>query len=170
MIDLNVLAGALVRHVDSCRSADIVCALPNAVESWFRVELVPALMDIGVPPQHVDFNFTYPGTRDKADIAILAPEGFTVFELKSFVCSADANKIEKFPKQIARLESLVRNKVIAQGMAFCTFCGYTRDRTERLAGGFFPSPWTTTRIKALRNGKPLQFVFASFQRDSCPKV
>ena|ERR1035441_2358952 len=60
MIEVDTLAEAFVRHVGSCRSADIVCALPIAVESWFRVELIPALIYIGVPLEQVNFNFTYP--------------------------------------------------------------------------------------------------------------
>ena len=44
MIEVDTLAEAFVRHVGSCRSAGIVCALPIAVESWFRVELIPALI------------------------------------------------------------------------------------------------------------------------------
>jgi hypothetical protein len=158
MIELDNLAAALAGHVGSCRSAEVVCALPIAVESWFRVELITALMDIGVSRQHVNFNFTYPGTRDKADLAVLEPEGSAVFELKSFVCFADA--IEKFPKQIARLESLVRRRATDQGIAFCTFCGYTEDRIERLCRGFFAPPWTTTQVRPLLDGQSLRFMFA----------
>lgn len=161
MIDLDSLSNALIHHVNSCRSADVVCSLTNAVESWFRVELIPALVDTGVTLQNIDFNFTYPGTRDKADVAVRAPDCSTVFELKSFVCSADANKIAKFPQQIARLESLVQSKTITQGVAFCTFCGYTEDRVKRLCGGFFSPSWTTTEIRPLRQGQPLRFMFAS---------
>jgi hypothetical protein len=158
MIDLDTLANALIHHVNSCRSADVVCSLPNAVESWFRVELIPALVDIGVSVQNIDFNFTYPGTRDRADVAVAAPDFVTVFELKSFVCSADANKIAKFPQQIARLESLVQSKAITQGVAFCTFCGYTGDRVQRLSREFFSPSWTTTEIRPLRQGQPLRFI------------
>ena len=161
MIDLDKLTAALARHVGSCRSADVVCSLPNAVESWFRVELIPTLVDSGMPLQNIDFNFTYPGTRDKADVAVTAPDSTTVFELKSFVCFADANKIAKLPQQIARLESLVRSKAITQGVAFCTFCGYTEDRVRRLCRQFFSPSWTTTEIRPMRQGQPLRFMFAS---------
>jgi len=162
MIEVDTLAEAFARHVGSCRSASIVCALPIAVESWFRVELVPALIDVGVSLEHVSFNFTYAGTRDKADIAVIGSAHSAVFELKSFVCSADANKIEKFPKQIARLESLVQTKVATQGIAFCTFFGYTNNRLEGLCKGFFPSSWHTTQVRLLREAHPLRFMLASF--------
>lgn len=161
MIELDTLEEALVRHVGSCRSSEIVCALPIAVESWFRVELIPALIDAGVSLEQVSLNFTYPGTRDKADIVVIERDGSSVFELKSFVCFADANKIVKFPQQIARLESLVQSKAVAQGIALCTFYGYTGDRTQRLCREFFASPWTTTQVRALREGQPLHFMFAS---------
>src|SRR5579859_5630773 len=102
----------------------MVCSIPIAVEAWFRVELIPALIDTGVAPEHVNLDFTYPGTRDKADIAVTGPPGSAIFELKSFVCFADANKIAKFPQQIGRMESLVLSKTVAEGVAFCTFFGY----------------------------------------------
>jgi hypothetical protein len=104
---------------------------------------------------------TYPGTRDKADIAVNEPESSAIFELKSFVRFADANKMAKFPQQIRRVESLVLSKTVAEGVAFCTFFGYTADRVQRLCKGFFSPPWNTTPVRPLREGKPLLFMFAS---------
>jgi hypothetical protein len=63
-----------------------------------------ALIDAGSSLEQLNFDFTYPGTRDKADIAVIEPESSAVFELKSFARSGDANKIARFPQQIAQLE------------------------------------------------------------------
>ncbi len=56
MINIKHLANALTNHAAKCRSAQIVCRAPVAVESWFRIELVTALVDTGVALEHVEFN------------------------------------------------------------------------------------------------------------------
>jgi hypothetical protein len=70
MLDLEKVAGALTNHVAKCRSAQIVCQAPIAAESWFRVELVLALVDPGVGLEHIKFAYAYPGSRDRGDLAI----------------------------------------------------------------------------------------------------
>jgi len=99
---------------------------------------------------------------DGAFLAVTVPDFVTFFELKSFVCLADANKIAKFPKQIAQLESLAHSRAIKQGIAFCTFCGYANDRVQRLSRG-------SSRLRGRpevspqRQGQPLRFMFASIR-------
>jgi len=75
MLDLEKVAGALTNHVAKCRSAQIVCQAPIAAESWFRVELVLALVDAGVGLEHIKFAYAYPGSRDRGDLAMLDPAG-----------------------------------------------------------------------------------------------
>jgi hypothetical protein len=49
------------------------------------VELIPALNDLGVPTNKIRTDFTYPGTRSKADLILDLSGGHCVFELKPFV-------------------------------------------------------------------------------------
>ena len=59
MLSLEKVAAALTTHVSKCRSAQLVCRTPVAVESWFRIELVSALVDVGIALEHVKFNCAY---------------------------------------------------------------------------------------------------------------
>ncbi len=161
MVDLKHLAEALVNHAVKCRSAQIVCRAPVAVESWFRIELVPALVDTGVALEHVEFNYTYPGTRDKGDLAIVTPDFRAVFELKSFVCFADANKINAFPGQLKKLASIADSGAISQGLAFCTFGGYGEKRVSTLRQKFFDDSWTLLGPRRVLDDAPLLFLLAS---------
>jgi hypothetical protein len=164
MLNIENLADALTNHIAKCRSAQIVCRAPVAVESWFRIELTLALVDAGVALEHVEFAYTYPGCHDKGDLAIIEPGFRAVFELKSFVCFADANKISKFPSQLKRLAGLIESGSISQGLAFCTFCGYGEKRVSTLVRSFFGSSWRTIGPKPVLKDEPLLFLLASMAR------
>ena len=164
MLDLEKVAGALTDHVAKCRSAQIVCRAPIAVESWFRVELVLALVDAGIELEQVEFIYAYPGSRDRGDLAIAGSTFRAVFELKSFVCFADANKIDKFPGQLKRLANVVDSGGISQGLAFCTFCGYKDARVSILQQKFFDDSWRVLGPRPVVAGAPLLFLLASRTR------
>jgi hypothetical protein len=110
-------------HVKACRSADIICGSNAAFESWFRVEIVPVLLDLKVPRGSIGTNYTYPGSANKADLYARTPEGLVIFELKSFVSGQDAQKKKAFFHQITNLEQLITAPEIAQVIAFATFLG-----------------------------------------------
>ncbi len=160
MIDIEKLAAAFVEHARTCRSAPIVCSVHVALESWFRVEIIPALQDSGVSPEYVSFKYTYPGTRKKADLLVETPTYTTVIEIKSLVRGADAQKLKDFPNQIERLQSLVEGKLITQGIAFCTFMGYSEDKLGSLVKKFFGEPWQSSVPRPVVNGFPLKFTIA----------
>lgn len=117
-----------VKHEVSCKSAWFVCNFPSSFESWFRVELCPVLF-WKLRFKDIDFNYAYPDypdSRYKADICVSKrPDGGDiVFELKSFVYGQDANKMEKYPEQIKRLEKLIGYPSVLQVITFTTFIGY----------------------------------------------
>jgi hypothetical protein len=161
MLDLEKVARALTNHVAKCRSAQIICRASIAAESWFRVELVLALVDAGVGLEQVEFTYAYPGSRDRGDLAIVGPTFRAVFELKSFVCFADANKIDKFPGQLKRLANLVDSGGVSQGLAFCTFCGYKDAKVSALQQQFFDNSWLVVGPRPVLAGAPLVFLLAS---------
>ena len=123
-------------------------------------------MDVGVRQECVDFNYRYPGAGGKADLIIRDADDSIIFELKSFVCSADAKKIADFPFQIERLQAQVDQDHATQAIAFCTFCGYGDRRLLALSTQFFSSSWTTTPLRRLIINAPLQFLIGSFTRES----
>jgi hypothetical protein len=127
------------------------------VESWFRIELVLALVDAGLDLQYIDFDCNYPGSQGKGDLAINSPEFRAVFELKSFACFADANKIAAFPSQVHRLAALVGTGAISQGLAFCTFCGHKDGRISSLRQKFFDNSWTLFGPRPILKDAPLFF-------------
>ncbi len=165
MINRENLANALTNHVAKCRSAQIVCRANVAAESWFRIELVPALVDAGVGLEHVEFNYAYADGRGKGDLAIIAPDFRAVFELKSFVCFADANKVKAFPYQLKKLADLVDRGIASQGLAFCTFCGYGDARVSRLQQQFFDNSWSLLGLRPFLEDAPLLFLLASRTRN-----
>jgi hypothetical protein len=85
------------------------------------------------------------------------------FELKSFVKGSDANKLAKFPRQLELLKAAVAEGMFAQGIAFCTFIGYTSVWLDRLREKLFPAPWQTTTLKPILADKPLRFMVAGIE-------
>ncbi len=172
MIEVRKLADCFVAHAAKLRSAPIVCCVRVAAESWFRVELVPALIDSGFSLEGISFDFTHPGTTKKADLLVETPKYISVLELKSFVSGADANNIRDFPAQLQRLMSLVRSEQITQGVAFCTFMGYGTRRLSTLLSKFFSDSWERSRPTEILPDTPLKLVLASCSKQglTTPKV
>jgi hypothetical protein len=133
MINIQELGLLFSEHVTSCKSCSTVCRRNAAFESWFRVELIPVLGDIGYTNIVTDYN--YPNIKRKADLAINLNEGKIVFELKSFVNYQDSNKKEKYPEQVTRLKNLLidDSSEVIQVITFTTFAGYT-DTSMSLRG------------------------------------
>lgn len=124
MVNGHEFLERFLAHVTTLRSTEFVARQPFACEGWFRVELIPALVDTGIQEVRITPEYTYPGTRNKADLAIVAADSSraeVVFELKHFVQFADAQKRHSLPVQIDRLTELVRQGVINQGVIFMVF-------------------------------------------------
>jgi len=166
MIDIGDLALRFGKHVSDCRSAPTVCRVHVAFESWFRAELAYLLNTTERGIERLSFDYSYPGTRAKADIVLKVGPDTVVFELKSFVQGADANKIAEFPKQTERLRMLVDEGRANQAIALATFVGYTETRIRILLDRFFPSTWHKTAPRSFVDGDPLQFVLAEFRSSS----
>lgn len=126
MFNGSELLERFLAHVRTLKSIKFVATNPFACESWFKVEMAPVLVDMGIAQARITPKFTYPGTRGKADLAIVAADESrtqVVFEFKHFVQFADAKKRQSLPGQIARLTELVHQGVIDQGVTFMVF-GY----------------------------------------------
>lgn len=124
------------------RSLYFLATTRASFESWFRVELVVVLEQLGVPMNLVDPSFTYPHSNDKADLVVRDPKGLVVFELKSFVEGAESQKLGDFPRQVKRLRRLVEEEIVSQVIAFVTLYGYSqRQLLSRAAGFFAEGPW-----------------------------
>lgn len=137
MIDIERLYKGFSKHVATCKSAPVVCNINAAFESWFRVELIPVLYELGYPYSQIKTNYTYPDGK-KADLCVESEQGDIVFELKPFVSNADANKINNYPSQIKRLEKLVSSEHrVLQVITFTTFIGYSEKRMNTLMNLFF---------------------------------
>ena len=125
-LDLEALAQGISNHVSTCPPARFLCTTQASFESWFRVELVPVLMEMGIDFDAISPDYTYPGTHYKADLVYSGVGGRTILELKSFVSGQDANKQDRYPVQIERLRSLLAQEAsIAQVITFTTFQGYS---------------------------------------------
>src|SRR5205823_4572111 len=124
VVEIDSIARASAKHAVTCRSSGILCSVRVAFESWFRLELAHTLYT------HINgdisFDYSYEGTSNKADLLLALDGRKVVFELKSFAGS-DANKLAKFPGQLNSIRTEVDGRRIEQGVAFCTFIGYTND-------------------------------------------
>ncbi|MDR2478740.1 MAG: hypothetical protein LBD48_05445 [Treponema sp.] len=137
MINIQELCLLFSSHVASCKSCGVVCGRNAAFESWFRVELIPVLSDIGY--KDIVTDYSYPNIKNKADLAINLKEEKIVFELKSFVNHQDSNKKKEYPEQVMRLKNLLlddSNGVI-QVITFTTFIGYTELPMKRIINKTF---------------------------------
>ncbi len=137
MIDIKVLFENISNHIAYCKSAPFVCTKQAAFESWFRVEIMPVLWDLQYPSDSIITEYTYPNSRDKADLCVKDQQGDIVFELKSFVSMQDSNKTKSYPKQIEKLEKLIANPSVLQGITFTTFIGYSETRMNNYMNRFF---------------------------------
>ncbi len=162
MVDIEALAQRFSTHVSECRSAPVVCSTDTAVESWFRIELAVALVEFGTPGEQIGFQYAYPHSRQSADLMIDAPNLKAVFELKSFVRGADGTKLREFPRQLTRVRAEVERGAITQGVAFCTFIGYSDQKVHHLLDRFFPEPWLKIPVRRVVERFPLEFTLATF--------
>jgi len=159
MLDSKTLAGDFARHVAGCPSGIIACTVGVAVESWFHLELAHLLLPSG-QFESVQLGFDYPGTRQKADLALTTSQDLVVLEFKCFVKGADSNKIQSWPTQLHRLAHLVEKGDAEQGVALSTFYGYPNDRVTAFARRFHPSSWTHYGPLKFHQSAPLQLVVA----------
>jgi hypothetical protein len=160
-IDIDRLTAIFQSHVASLESAGFVCSCHAAFESWFRVELVPALKKLGVAEDKIHTDFTYPSSKSKADLVVYLAGGKTIFELKCFVSGQESNKRNAFPIQLNRLLGSIGNNEIIQVIALTTYIGYASDTvTRRMQNLFRDSRWNVVGPCHLVKNYPLQICVA----------
>ncbi len=167
MVDIEVLARRFIELVGTLKSAEVACTFLNGIEGWFRIELVPILVDMGghnIGPRHA-----FPG-QQSADLYLTMQGHLCVFEVMCLVDGSDANKLKRFPGQLDRLQHAVEDRSICQGIAFVTF-NYPRTGTAkvpRLVREFFgPRGWKQEGPRPLYRDCPLQLHLASVTAGSC---
>jgi hypothetical protein len=99
--------------------------------------LIPVLWEFQYPSTSIETNYSYPNSKDKADLCVRDKSGDIVFELKSFVYGQDSNKKEKYPSQIKKLEKLIADPSVLQVMALTTFIGYSETQLINYMRHFF---------------------------------
>lgn len=159
VIEIESLARAFTKHVITCRSANVLCTVHVAFESWFRLELAHTLHT--ETEGNISFDCPYEGSSYKGDLMLEINGRKAAFELKSFVQGSDANKLASLPRQLDLIRTAVANNRVAQGVAFCTFIGYTSERMKNLCARFFSQPWESTDLLPILEDKPLRFMLAS---------
>ena len=158
VVEIDNLAQAFAKHAAACSSSGVLCGVRVAFESWFRLELAYAMHTY--INADISFDYFYEGTANKADLLLSLDGRKVVFELKSFAGS-DANKLAKFPGQLNSIRTEVDHRRVEQGVAFCTFTGYTHDRMNDICRRLFQPPWQTTKLLPILTDKPLRFMLAS---------
>ncbi len=142
MIDIEDLFGKYSEHVSSLKAAPFICNIHAAFESWFHVELVPVLWELGIADSSIEPRYAYPNSSGSADLGIRTREGVIVFELKSFVSDKSGKKEGKYPNQIGKLAKLVSDRDALQAIAFTTFIGYSKGSMMNHVKKFFKKgPW-----------------------------
>ena len=161
-VDITRLAKTFASHVGTLKSAAFVCSRHASFESWFRVELIPTLNELGVPTQNIRTDFTYPKSRSKADLILDLKRGHCVFELKPFVRGQESQKMTDFPRQLRRLIGLLGTNEIVQVIAFTTFIGYGPEALQNRVRQFFGNdPWHSIGPMPVLNRYPLQMCIAN---------
>lgn len=165
LLDIKELFVKMSAHTATCSSSQFLCTTRASFESWFRVELVPVLMTLGVPYEEISPDFTFPD-RGKADLCIQSGGDVILFELKPFVFGQDSTKKEDYPRQIARLlDHLDKNKSISQVITFTTFNGYSEKKMNKFREDFFSDPrWEIVGPSPLVKGYPLHLILTSAVR------
>jgi hypothetical protein len=171
-ININKLFNKFSNHVKSCRSRTFVCSEGAAFESWFRVEINPVLWDLGYKSESIFTNWTYPDSGGKADLCVETSKGDIIFELKCFVRGQDAEKINKYPNQLKRLERLITDpsdsddRVTIQVISFITFIGYNKEQLEKLVRKLFleKTIWQTVGPNPLIKDSKLLIMIGSITR------
>jgi hypothetical protein len=165
MINIKDLFEKFSNHVDTCKSAPFVCTTHAAFESWFRVELIPVLWEHRYQYDSIETNYTYPNSRDKADLCVKDNQGNIVIELKSFVTGQDSNKKEKYPIQIKKLEKLIFDPIVIQVITFTTFIGYSEYRMKNYLQQFFANhSWEILEPSKLIAKYPLYAAITSMNK------
>lgn len=168
MLNAESLSQDFSAHVERCPSGIFACSVRAAFEAWFQVELAFMLSSSG-RFESVETGYDYPD-GGKGDLQAKDQHGLIVFELKCFVCGADANKKRTWPGQLARLSRVVEEEeqAASQGVAVSTYFGYDDKALSRLVNGFHPPPWDRDRVgpRTLFADAPLQFVIATVIRQS----
>lgn len=154
-----MLGQNFLRHVATRPSGLVACSVGVASEAWFRVEIAHMLLMAGLAG--IRFGYDYPASRQKGDLACVSDGGLSVFELKCFVRGSDANKMQNWPEQVARLLDLVRKGTAKQGLAVSTYFGYTEEKMAVLISNFHPPPWRRFGPRRFFENAPLQLVVGS---------
>lgn len=164
VLKIKKLLKKFSKHVASCKSARFVCSELSAFESWFGVELYTVLRcKLGF--KDVRFKYTYPDSRDRADLCVKTARGDIVFELKSFVSGQDGNKKKEYPRQIARLEELVHHTSgVLQVITFTTFIGYSEDYMKSYFKKLFGDSWEILSPRKLIKKYSLYVAITSMTR------
>jgi hypothetical protein len=164
-LDIKELFTEMSAHTAACSSSQFLCSTRASFESWFRVELVPVLINMGIPYRDISPDFTFPD-GGKADLCIQSDGKVILFELKPFVSGQDSNKKIEYPRQINRLlKHLNDNKNILQVITFTTFYGYTENRMKKFREDFFSDHrWEIVGPSPLVEGYPLHLVLTSAVR------
>ncbi|HNQ29207.1 MAG TPA: hypothetical protein PKM87_03720 [Methanolinea sp.] len=164
-LDIKELFSKMAAHTAACSSSQFLCSTRASFESWFRVELVPVLVHMGIPFQDISPDFTFPD-GGKADLCIQSSSEVILFELKPFVSGQDSNKKIEYPRQINRLlKYLSENSNFLQVITFTTFYGYTEYRMRKFSEDFFSDPrWEIVGPNPLVEGYPLYLVLTSAVR------
>ncbi len=162
MIDIEDLFDKYSEHVSSLKAAPFICNIHAAFESWFHVELVPVLWELGIADANIEPRYAYPNSSGSADLGIKTREGVIVFELKSFVNGKSAAKEADYPKQIRKLAEVVSNREALQVIAFTTFIGYSEVSMMNHVTKFFgKDPWDVTGPSRLVEPYGLHLCIAS---------
>ncbi len=165
MINIKELFEKFSNHIDSCKSAPFVCTTHAAFESWFRVELIPVLCELQYTYNSIETNYTYPNSRDKADLCVKDNHCNIVIELKSFVTAQDSKKKEKYPTQIKKLEKLIFDPTVIQVITFTTFIGYSESRMKNYLQRFFTNhSWEILGPSKLIKKYPLYAAITSMNK------
>lgn len=164
-INIRELFSKMSAHTTACSSSQFLCSTRASFESWFRVELVPVLISMGIPYRDISPDFTFPD-GGKADLCIQSDGKAILFELKPFVSGQDSNKKIEYPRQIARLlNHLNKNTNILQVITFTTFNGYTENKMKKFREDFFSDiRWEVVGPFPLVEGYPLHLILTSAVR------
>ena len=117
MVDIQDLARRFITHVGTLKSAELACTFLTGIEGWFRIEVVPVLLEMG--GHTIGPRFSFPG-RQSADLYLTMQGHLCVFEVLCLVQGADAEKVKRFPTHLDRLERAVEDRSVCQGIAFVT--------------------------------------------------
>lgn len=167
MINISTFSKEIKSHVKKIKSSSFVCSTKASFESWFKVELIQVLYDMGYTRSQIKTKFNYPRKKNIADIAINDQNGKIVFELKPFVIKQDSNKKEEYPKQIARLENLSNEKDTQQVITFTTYIGYSNEQMLKLIEMLFnKNLWEIIGPEKLISEYELYFTVTGIPKDS----